>query len=83
MNTCPFSKYRDIFGKQNTGVHESKFVGTSLVDYVLSILGAIVLTYFTKIPLVLTTIGILLLGIIFHMLFGVQTQALKYMGIKC
>lgn len=83
MNICPFSKYKDIFGKQNTGVHKLKFEGTSLVDYILSILGAIVLTYFTKIPLVLTTIVILLLGIIFHMLFGVQTQSLNYIGIKC
>ena len=41
------------------------------------------LTYMTKIPLVLTTIGILILGIIMHYLFGVETNTLKYLGITC
>jgi len=36
-----------------------------------------------KIPLVLTTIGWFLLGIFFHIIFGVQTDVIKKLGIKC
>ena len=44
MTKCPFSKYRDIFGQPNTGVHALKFKGTSLVDYSLSIALAFLIT---------------------------------------
>ena len=33
---CIFSKYSDILGKQNTGVHKYKIGGTSIVDYILN-----------------------------------------------
>ena len=60
---CIFSKYKDIFGEAGKGVHSYRFLNTALVDYLLTILGAILLTYLTDIPLVLTTIGLLVLGI--------------------
>ena len=80
---CPFSKYSEIFGKQNEGIYSIRFLDVAAVDYFLSILGAIILSFFTKIPLVLTTIVILVLGIILHMLFGVNTSAVKYLGLDC
>ena len=80
---CPFSKYSEIFGKQNEGVHSSRFLDVATIDYFLSILGAIVISFFTKIPLVLTTIIVLVLGIILHMLFGINTSAVKYLGLNC
>ena len=80
---CIFSKYKDIFGEAGKGVHSYRFLNTALVDYILTILGAILLTYLTDIPLVLTTIGLLVLGLILHYLFGVNTNSLKYLGITC
>ena len=80
---CIFSKYKNIFGEVGKGVHQYKFLNTALVDYVVTILGAILLTYLTDIPLVLTTIGILILGVVCHILFGVETNVTKYLGIKC
>ena len=80
---CIFSKYKDIFGEAGKGVHSYRFLNTALVDYLLTILGAILLTYLTDIPLVLTTIGLLVLGLILHYLFGVNTNSLKYLGITC
>ena len=80
---CIFSKYKDIFGQAGKGVHSYRFLNTALVDYLLTILGAILLTYLTDIPLVLTTIGLLVLGLILHYLFGVNTNSLKYLGITC
>ena len=80
---CIFSKYKDIFGEAGKGVHSYRFLNTALVDYLLTILVAILLTYLTDIPLVLTTIGLLVLGLILHYLFGVNTNSLKYLGITC
>jgi len=51
------------------------------MDYFLTILFAMFITYLTEIPLVLTTIGLLLLGIIFHKLFGIESHAIKYLGL--
>ena len=83
MTSCPFQAYRDLFGQPGTGVHAYKFKGTSLVDYLVAIVGAFLITYFTDIPLVLTTIGLLIVGIIFHVLFGVPSQAVNYLGLQC
>ena len=78
--TIDLSKYKNIFGEAGKGLHQYKFKGTALVDYGLTIAGAFIITYFTDIPLVITTIGLLLLGILFHSLFGIRSQALKYLG---
>lgn len=83
MTFCPFIKFNKIFGSPGKGVHSFRLLNTALVDYVLTLLGAILLTYLTNIPLVLTTIGLLLLGIILHVLFGIPTEAVKYLGLTC
>lgn len=81
--SCPFSKYRDIFGAPRTGVHSYRFLDTAVVDYVVTIVLAAIFTKVTKVPFVLSTILMFVLGILFHMLFGVNTNALKYLGITC
>lgn len=80
---CSLSKYKNIFGIPSEGVHKYRFLNTAIVDYVLSIVLAAVISYFTDIPWVLTTIIVLSLGILLHMIFGVPTNTLKYLGIKC
>ena len=80
---CIFSEYKNIFGKVGEGVHSYRFLNTAMVDYYLTILFAMLIAYITDIPLLLTTVGLLLLSILFHYLFGVQTNTLKYLGIKC
>jgi hypothetical protein len=80
---CPFRDFRDLFGKPGQGVHQYKFKGTSIVDYMIVIGVAFLVTYVTDIPLVLTTIGILLLGIVAHMLVGLPTQSIKFLGLTC
>ena len=81
---CPFKIYKDLFGKKNEGIHKFKFTeGTSIIDYLITILFCCLISHLTKIPLVLVTIIILLLGIFIHLLFGLETNSLKYLGIKC
>lgn len=85
MTLCPFSKHQDIFGKVGEGVHKIRIPGTdtALVDYVLTLLLAILLSYLTKWPLVLTTILMFIIGIILHTLFGVKTKAVKALRLNC
>lgn len=87
MNTCIFSKYRHILGKENEGVHSYKFMDVSMIDYAMTIALAFFITYITKIPVELTTIFSFLLGIISHILFGVQSNTTKYLvkhlNLKC
>ena len=83
MSFCPFAKFNKLFGTPNKGIHSIKFLKTSLLDYLITLLAAFLLTYLTNIPLVLTTIGALILGIIVHILFGIPTEAVKYLGFTC
>jgi len=80
---CPFKKFKDVLGVPGTGAHSIRFLDTAIVDYILTIIVSIVTTYFTSIPLVLTTLFWLILGIILHILFGVQTNTVKLLNIKC
>jgi len=81
---CIFSEYKNFFGKLGTGPHKYRFLNdTAILDYLIAIGFAMFVTWMTKIPLVLTTIFVLISGIILHYLFGVPTNTLKYLGIKC
>jgi len=80
MTSFDLSKYKNIFGPPGTGVHQYKFRGTAIVDYFMTIVGAFLITYFTDIPLVITTIGLLIMGIILHWLFGINTEVLKFIS---
>jgi hypothetical protein len=80
---CIFSEYKNIFGKVGEGVHKYRFLNTAMVDYYLTFCFAMLITYLTDIPLILTTIGLFVLSILFHYLFGVETNTLKYLGITC
>jgi len=77
---CPLKQYNELFGK--IGQRETYFnvVG---VDNMMTILGAIFITYQFNIPFPISIISIYVIGIVFHMLFGVQTKTLTYLGIRC
>jgi len=83
MRTCIFSKYSDIFGKPNAGVHQYRILDTAIFDYIGTIAIAMLITYFSGIPLVITTISAFIIGIILHILFGVSTNAVKYLNLGC
>jgi hypothetical protein len=81
---CPFKEFKDLFGIKKKGIHSYRFSeDTAIIDYFITIIGCLLLSHFTKVPLVLTTIIVLLLGILVHLLFGVETNSLKYLGITC
>jgi len=83
MSICIFSKYRNFLGVPKQGVHRWRFMGVAVVDYLLTLMAAVFTSYISKIPLVLSTIAWFLMGIFFHIIFGVQTNVIKKLGIKC
>ena len=83
MNLCPFSKFKYLLGIPKKGVHKYRFLDTAIIDYVLTLFLSIIITLVTKVPLVLSTIFSFILGIVLHIIFGLETNTVKYLGIKC
>lgn len=81
MNLSPFKKYKFLLGFPKKGIHSYRILDTAIIDYLLTILLAIIISYISNIPLVLTTILCFILGIIIHLLFGIETNTLKFLGI--
>jgi len=80
---CPLSAYRNMFGAPGKGAHAYRFLGTAAVDYVLTIVGACITTFLMGIPLPLTTIAWFVVGVVCHVIFGVETSTLRFLGVKC
>lgn len=80
---CPFVKYKNILGEPGKGVHRFRFLNSAVVDYILTLLVAGLTTFLSGVPIVITTVGWFILGFVLHILFGVETYTLKYLGIKC
>lgn len=83
MTYCPFKKFKNIFGVPKTGVHSYRILDCAVIDYLLTILLALFTTLITKVPLVLTTILMFIIGIISHVLFGVETNTTNFLNINC
>jgi len=70
MDLC---KYKDIFGKPNTGAHKYRFLGVAIIDVILTIIGGYFIAIFFKLPILYTIIVLFILGIIAHRLFCIRT----------
>ena len=75
--TCP---YKHALGVPKKGKHEMRIPGTNTAafDYILTIVGAWLLTRLTKIPIVLTTVLLFILGEVLHYMFCVPSQTLQF-----
>ncbi len=76
-----FCQHKDIFGKMGEGFHRTRILDAAAGDYFGTILLAIIFAKFTKIPLVISTILMFVLGIVGHWLFCVPTGAVKFLGL--
>ena len=71
-------KYRDIFGKVNTGLHAYRLFNIAIVDVLLTILLGFIIKYvFPSVNIWYVLIGLFLLAIIIHRIFCVQTTINK------
>lgn len=69
-NLC---KYKDILGKPNQGIHSYRIFNIAIVDVLLTILAAFILSIVTKYKFIYTLIFMFILGIISHKIFCVRT----------
>lgn len=74
-------KYRDMLRKPNTNVHAITIYGVPVVDFIITLVGASVLSYVRQTDLLMTFIGSLILGEFLHYVFGVNTRFFNYIGI--
>jgi len=75
-------KYRDIFGKVNEGVHQYKVFGNAVVDTALTVLAGVVLARWRGWNPFVTIAGLIILGIIVHRLFCVNTALNRALGLS-
>ena len=66
-------KYKDIFGKPNTGLHSLKILDIATFDVLCVIIIGMLISNTFKMSLLYTIISLFLLGIILHRLFCVRT----------
>jgi len=83
MSACPFQKFKNIFGVPGTGAHQYRLLDVAIVDYILTIALAYTVSRVSGFPLVLSTILMFVIGIVLHWLFGLQTSAVRFLGLKC
>ena len=54
---------------------------TVAFDYISTIIGSLLFSKLSKIPLVLSTIFLFVLGEVLHYIFHVKTNSLTYLGL--
>jgi hypothetical protein len=74
MDLC---KYKDIFGAPGEGVHSIRVFNIAVVDLFLTIIAAIIISYLLNMSFLIIFIDLIVLGIILHKLFCVDTTLNK------
>lgn len=76
-SNCPFKKFKNMFGEEGTGAHSIRFFNIAIVDVIFTIIGAFMISYFFKINFWLVFLILMILAIILHRLFCVNTTINK------
>lgn len=72
-------EYKDIFGEPGEGVHSYRIFGMAAFDLILTFFAAILLSKKTGQNLLLIFEGLILLSIIVHLIFCVDTSLVKFL----
>jgi len=70
-------KDKNIFGAPETGIHSYRLFGVAIMDVIMTIIGSIIISFFTGWKVSYTLIGLFLLGILLHRMFCVRTTVDK------
>jgi len=79
MNTLSLCRYKDIFGKPNTGLHSYRLFGIAIIDVIFTILFAYILNVVLKeifdvnLKVLHVILALFVIGEIMHILFCVST----------
>ena len=71
--SSPLCRYRGIFGNPGEGIHRYRFMGIAIMDFLFTVIFSFLTAWIMKWNIFYTTIGFLLLGILFHRIFCVRT----------
>jgi hypothetical protein len=70
MDLC---KYKDALGEPGKGIHSYRFMGVAIADVIMTVIGALLISFLIKKSFLLVLIILFILGIILHRLFCVRT----------
>lgn len=70
-------KYKKLFGEPKTGIHSVRFLDIAILDIIVTIIGAWIISKFTKWDFWPVLIGFFLFGILVHKLLCVDTTINK------
>jgi uncharacterized membrane protein YcaP (DUF421 family) len=62
-------------------LRQLKISNTVMFDYLGTIMSAFIISYYTKVPVVISTICLFLLGELVHYFFNIKTNSLMYLGV--
>lgn len=79
ITLCP---YKYLFGKEKTGVHSYRIFDIAIVDLISTIIAAWIIAKYFNLDFKETSIILLLLGIIIHRIFCVETTIDKLLFSK-
>ena len=71
MSLC---KYKDLFGKPGEGIHSFRIFNIGVIDVLVTVAFAYLISFFTGIRLLYVLPAVFLLGIYIHRLFCVRTK---------
>jgi hypothetical protein len=66
-------KYKNALGEPKKGVHSYRFLGVSIMDVLMTLIGAAIISYFSGYSFLYVAIFLFILGIFLHRLFCVRT----------
>lgn len=71
-------KYSNIFGSPNTGIHSIRIYDIAIIDVILTLLLALLVSYYLKINIIITFFILIIIGELLHLLFCVKTTFVKF-----
>lgn len=71
--SCYFSKYSNVFGEPEFGVHSYRIFNIAVVDLLMTVIFAYFVSKYYDYDFIKVLILVLLIGIIFHRIFCVRT----------
>jgi fatty acid desaturase len=70
MSLC---KYKNYFGEPGKGVHSYRIFNIAIVDVVMTLIGALIISYLSGIKFIWSALCLFLVGIFLHRVFCVKT----------
>ena len=70
MSLC---KYKNYFGEPGKGVHSYRIFNIAIVDVMMTLIGALIISYLSGIKFIWSALGLFLVGILLHRVFCVRT----------